>query len=255
MCLLVLAWQVHPHHRLIVAANRDEFHARPTAPLAAWPPPDEGIYAGRDLRAGGTWMAVARQGCFGAVTNFREPQRPRADAPSRGGLIPGFLHSASSPAVYLEALKEEAARYAGFNLLLADEGSLWYATNRTRPFARELPPGMYGVSNGLLDAPWPKLRRVKEGFSRWLAAGSEDVEALFRLLSDRTRAESPADLPLTGVSPAWEETLSAPFVVHPEYGTRASTVLLASSREQTLIERRFDAQGEPNGWTQLDLDA
>src|SRR5262245_9464770 len=112
MCLLILAWQVHPLHRLIVAANRDEYHERPTAPLSVWPPPDEGIVGGRDLRAGGTWMAAAGSARFGAVTNFREPARPRPGAPSRGDLVPAFLRQAVPPGAYLGSIEREAARFA-----------------------------------------------------------------------------------------------------------------------------------------------
>src|SRR5579871_3643023 len=129
MCLLVLAWQAHPRYRLIVAANRDEYHERPSAPLAKWAPPDE-ILAGRDLRAGGTWLGVDRDRRFAVVTNFRELQKPLSDAPSRGELVPGYLRGRAGAQHTLEALGPTAAAYAGFNLLLADGESLWYASNR-----------------------------------------------------------------------------------------------------------------------------
>src|SRR5262249_31218498 len=162
MCLLVLAWQAHPRYRLVVAANRDEFHGRPTAPMARWPAP-ENILAGRDLRANGTWLGLGRQRHFGVITNFRELQRPLPDAASRGGLIPRYLvDTDSSAAAFLQQLEPEASRYSGFNLLLADNDSLWYASNRAQSFIRKLPPGVYGLSNQFLDTPWPKLRRVRK---------------------------------------------------------------------------------------------
>src|SRR6185437_13292990 len=181
MCLLVVAWQAHPRYPLVVAANRDEFHERPTAPMAQWPAPDD-ILAGRDLRANGTWLALDRHRRFGVVTNFRDLQRPQPHAPSRGGLIPQYLSEDATPAGFLAALEGNAGAYAGFNLLLADSDSLWYATNRTQQdgqdaaassvdeaaapdarnarsgvplqFARALSPGIYGLSNQFLDTPW-----------------------------------------------------------------------------------------------------
>jgi len=170
MCLLVLAWQVHPRYRLVVAANRDEFHGRPAAPLARWPAPDE-ILAGRDLEAGGTWLGLDRERRFGVVTNFRELQRPQPGAPSRGELIPRYLRGRESPEAYFAALAPQAQRYSGFNLLLADGDSLWYGCNRAPTFARALPPGVYGLSNEFLDTPWPKLTRVRLAFEAWLATG------------------------------------------------------------------------------------
>lgn len=261
MCLLVLAWQAHPRYRLIVAANRDEYHERPAAPLSLWPPPDEGIAGGRDLRAGGTWMAVDHAGRFGAVTNFREPSRPRPGAPSRGELIPSYLRPSSNPIgpeQFLEALEPRIETYAGFNLLLASDRSLWYASNRAgpaAPFAQPLAPGVYGLSNGLLDTPWHKLTRVRAGFERALGASEPDPEALLALLADRTPAPAAADLPHTGVDPAWEQTLSSPFVVHPEYGTRSSTVLLqgAGAVPARIIERSFDRLGAPTGTAVIHL--
>ena len=141
MCLLVLAWRIHPRFRLVVGANRDEFHARPAAPLAPWTD-IEGIVGGRDLLANGAWFAVDARRRVGIVTNFREFGRRRRSAPSRGGLIPGYLSGDGAPEEYLRALETDAPGYAGFNLLLADHRSLWYASNRADLFARELPPGI-----------------------------------------------------------------------------------------------------------------
>src|ERR1700733_3425565 len=228
MCLLVLAWQTHPRYRLVVAANRDEYHERPAAPLAPRPPPGE-ILAGRDLRAGGTWLGLDRARRFGVVTNFRELQRPKPHAPSRGELIPRYLGahggSAGSAADFFAALASDGEHYSGFNLLLADGSSMWYGSNRAAGFARELPPGVYGLSNELLDTPWPKLQRGRAGFEAWLGGSPPPPSA-------------------------------APFVHHPVYGTRCSTVvLLQHSGALYIAERRFDAGGESSGETEFTLNA
>jgi uncharacterized protein with NRDE domain len=254
MCLLVLAWRTHPRYRLVVAANRDEYHERPTAALTKWTEPSE-ILAGQDLRAGGTWLGIDRQHRFGAVTNFRDLQRPRRSAPSRGGLVPAFLGQTESPAEFLARLETDAPGYSGMNLLVSDTEELWYASNRLDRFARSLAPGVYGLSNEFLDTPWPKLRRVRERFETWLGAASADpVADLFALLADRTPAEE--GHPSSGLSPEWERALSAPFVVHPVYGTRSTTVLLLEPAGTAIMaERRFDPNGVPTGDSEYHLNA
>jgi uncharacterized protein with NRDE domain len=253
MCLLVLAWRCHPRYRAVVAANRDEFHARAAAPLAAWPDrPD--IAGGRDLQAGGAWFAMDRRQRFGIVTNFREFGRRRNGAPSRGGLIPGYLSGEASPARALRSLENDAQAYAGFNLLLADSDSLWYASNRADQFARELPPGIYGLSNEFLDTPWPKLVRVRARFEALLASEhSTDPESfpsrLLDLLADRETAP-PESLPPGDLPAEWARKLSAPFVLDPEYGTRCSTILTADDSGTSLVERRYDAAGLVSGQTE-----
>lgn len=253
MCLLVLAWQAHPRYRLIVAANRDEFHERPALPLAAWPAPDT-IIAGRDLRAGGTWLGIDRARRFGVVTNFREVQRPSPAAPSRGNLIPDYLRSAGDAVTYLDGLAPRAGAFSGFNLLLADRESLWYASNRADSFLLRLAPGVHGLSNQFLDTPWPKLRRVRRGFEAWLSQGTGNAADLFTILADRTRVGTDAELPDTGLSLEWERLLSSPFVSNPEYGTRCSTVLMQEESGALFIaERRFDSGGALEGETQMRL--
>ncbi|MFZ1100984.1 MAG: NRDE family protein [Steroidobacteraceae bacterium] len=255
MCLLMLAWQVHPRYRLVVAANRDEYHERPAAALAKWA--DAPLIAGRDLRAHGTWLGLDRQRRFAVVTNFRELQRPRAAAPSRGGLIPQYLSGAAGPSAFLRQLEPQADSYAGFNLLLADGATLAYGSNRATPFARPLPPGVYGLSNELLDTPWPKLLRVRAGFEEWLRATRATAAGLFTLLNDRRQAGGDADAAHTGgLPPEWRQVLSAPFVLHPVYGTRCSTVVLLEPGGAVYIaERRFDAAGEAAGETEFRLNA
>ncbi len=254
MCLLVLAWRVHPRYRLVVGANRDEYHERPTAPLAKWPEPSP-FLAGRDLRAGGTWLGLDRGRRFGTVTNFRELQPPLGAAPSRGNLVPAYLTQAQGPGGFLRGLESAAPSYAGFNLLLSDARELWYATNRQERFARPLAPGVYGLSNEFLDTPWPKVRRVRKRFEAWLSApGQPDSAELFTMLDDR--APLTEGTGASGLPPDWERALSAPFVVHPTYGTRCSTVLmLATDGALVIAERRFEASGLRSGETEFQLNA
>jgi uncharacterized protein with NRDE domain len=252
MCLLVLGWRTHPRYRLVVAANRDEFHARPAAGLAPWTDVG-GVIGGRDLEANGAWFAVDTRRRFGIVTNFREFGRRRRNAPSRGGLIPAYLAGNQDPARYLESLESDAPGYAGFNLLLGGEDSLWYASNRADVFARELQPGIYGLSNEFLDTPWPKLVRVRKRFETLLESASPPGEAaaftdeLFAMLADREPA-APDIVPPGDLSPEWARKLSAPFVLDPRFGTRCSTVLTVGNHgELRIAERRFDAEGVPSG--------
>jgi uncharacterized protein with NRDE domain len=253
MCLLVLAWMKHSRYRLVVAANRDEFHDRPAAPLAWWSE-DSRVLAGRDLRAGGTWMGVARGGRFGAVTNYRDLESPPApDSPSRGQLVPEFLASDAAPGHFLARLNGSAGRFAGFNLLLAGPRSLHYFSNRDGAGPRELEPGIYGLSNHLLDSPWPKLLRTRERFAAAVDTTEIDTAGLFELLADRERADDES-LPDTGLPPDLERALSSPFVLHERYGTRCSTVLLAGHDGRTVVlERRFDAAGRQTGATRIEF--
>jgi uncharacterized protein with NRDE domain len=261
MCLLVLAWRTHPRYRLIVAANRDEYHARPTASMAVWQDAPD-ILAGRDLAAQGTWLAVDRQRRFGIITNFRDVQARRPDAPSRGGLIPDWLQQATAPATFLGQLEPEAQRYAGFNLLLNDAEGLYYASNRAPKFSGALAPGVYGLSNLLLDTPWPKLTRVRGEFEQWLAAQSAPIptspeaagERLFAVLADRTRSLPDVRAGARPLPAEWVEILSSPFVVHPLFGTRCSTLaMIGYDGSLYMKERRFDASGEITGQSEWNL--
>jgi uncharacterized protein with NRDE domain len=260
MCLLVMAWRAHPRYRLIVAANRDEYHARPTASMAVWPDAPD-ILAGRDLSAQGTWLAVDRRRRFGIITNFRDLQARRPEAPSRGGLIPDWLLHHVAPAAYLAQLEPSAQRYAGFNLLLNDAESLYYASNRAPEFSKALAPGVHGLSNLLLDTPWPKLTRVRETFQQWLAAQPQAAdglpeaasEPLFAMLADRTRSLPDAPARTRPLPAEWVEILSSPFVVHPTFGTRCSTLVMIGYDGSLFVqERRFDPSGATlgqSGWT------
>ena len=256
MCLLVLALNCHPRYRLVLAGNRDEFHARPASALGWWLE-EPRVLAGRDQQAGGAWLGASRTGRLGVVTNFRDPDAaPRSAAPSRGELVPGYLTASEPPARFLEALADRAAEYAGFNLLLADAEGLHYYSNSTREPPRELPGGVYALSNHRLDTPWPKVERTRMGFRALLDAAAEPVpNALFSLLADRRPAEesTPADGPLPA---GLERALSAPFVVQEHYGTRCSSVVLVDRDGRTVVaERRFDALGAQTGASRFEFQA
>jgi len=245
---------MHPRYRLILAANRDEFHARYAAPFGQWP--DEEIFAGRDLLAGGTWLGIEAQRRFGVVTNFREWPASQAIGPSRGRLIPDYLRRHAPPQNFLASLERDATAYAGFNLLLGDEQELWYASNRATDFARRLAPGIYGLSNRFLDTPWPKLTRVRNRFAARLdGAPDPDARELLAMLNDRIPSGASDDAYPADLAPEWRRALSAPFVLNPVYGTRCSTaVLLATGGTMHVIERRFDAAGDCSGETEVALN-
>ena len=237
MCLILVAWRVHPDYPLVVAANRDEFFARPTAPAAFWPDAPQ-VLAGRDLDAGGTWMGFTRSGRFAALTNFRDPAQKRSGAPTRGGLVKDFLCGDEDPQDYLERIAAHGRACNGYNLLVSDGASLWWSSNMGGA-ARALQPGVYGVSNHLLDTPWPKVGAGKTALAQALDRLPDD-EALFALLQD-DGIHPDEELPQTGVPLDWERLLSSAFVKSPDYGTRSSTVLCvgqdgwASFDEQTWL--------------------
>ncbi|HEX8274128.1 MAG TPA: NRDE family protein [Longimicrobiaceae bacterium] len=240
MCLILLAHEAHPRYRLVVAANRDEAYARPTAP-AAWWADAPGVLAGRDLLGGGTWMGISRGGRFAAVTNFRETAAPPPDAPTRGRLVGDFLRGAEAPDAYLRALAARAGEYAGFNLLVGDGGGLRWFSNRGGA-AQAVEPGIHGLSNALLDTPWPKVDRGRDGLAAALLRDDVDPEALFRVLRDAEPAPD-EHLPDTGVGLERERVLSSPFIRSPEYGTRASTVLLVGRDGQVRFVERTVTPG------------
>ena len=233
MCLILLAYRCHPGHELVVAANRDEFHDRPTAPLAFWEDVPQ-VLAGRDLKEGGTWMGVTRAGRFAAITNYREHGRVLSNAPSRGHLVSAYLQDSIPAEAYLERLLPQASRYNGFNLLLGDAAGLYYYSNRAGA-PQLLPPGWHGLSNHLLDTPWPKLKRGVSLLRGALDAYSDPApDDLLSLLMDRAPA-SDLELPRTGVPLEWERWLSPIFIDAPGYGTRSSTLLLAGDRGQARM--------------------
>ena len=251
MCLILLAWEKHPRWRLVVAANRDEFHARPTAPAEWWGPQAPDLLAGRDLKEGGTWLGVTRAGRFAAVTNVREPQRTLAGAPSRGHLVGNFLLSRAPSLGYLAGLMPLAQAFNGFNLLVMDGVTLAWLSNRA-PAMRTLPPGVYGVSNHLLDTPWPKVARGKDDLRAALALDDGDeIEArLFESLARRDPAPD-GELPETGVGTELERALSSAFIATPEYGTRSSTVLLLRRDGEARMTERTTTLPGAEGFTEV----
>jgi uncharacterized protein with NRDE domain len=252
MCLLVFAWKSHPRYRLVLAGNRDEFHDRPAAALNWWQD-DPRILGGRDLKANGTWLGVARSGRFGVVTNYRDLMAPVDNAPSRGNLVPRFLTGATSPKEFLDDLRGAALRYSGFNLLVGGSRALYYFSNRGPKAPTALAPGVYGLSNHLLDTPWPKLARPRERFAKLLAGPEIHSEDIFAMLGDREQA--PIDsLPSTGLPADWERVVSAPFIVNERYGTRCSNLLLVERTGRTVLhERRFDAAGVQTGTSRFEF--
>jgi uncharacterized protein with NRDE domain len=239
MCLIVVGWRVHPDYPLVVAANRDEFYARPTAPLARWPDAPD-VIGGLDLQAGGTWLGISESGRFAAVTNVREPGMALG-AQSRGALTRGFLTGASSAGEY--AARIDGAQYSGFNLLLADGDTLIYCSNRDGQ-PRPLAPGIYGLSNHLLDSPWPKLLVARQRFAEALPR-LPDETAFFDLLTNQAIVTD-KNLPSTGVPIEWERLLSAIFVKSENYGTRASTLIMqAADGRITVHENSFGPHGQP----------
>jgi uncharacterized protein with NRDE domain len=241
MCLVVFAWRARPGLTLAVAANRDEFHARPTARASFWADVPE-LLAGRDLEAGGTWMGVIRAGRVAFLTNHRDPRSQRNGAPSRGRLVLEFLKGRESPRDFLGKVESEAASYNGFHLVVSDLSELWYFTN-TEGVARPLTPGIHGLSNGPLDDPWPKTVRSKGHLAALVAGGVPEPRAMLELLRDRERAPDES-LPSTGVPIEWERILSSPFVESPGYGTRSSTALVVTLSGVRFIERTFE-EGRP----------
>lgn len=250
MCLAVLALHFLPGIPVLIAANRDEFHARPTLPAAQWPDAPD-VYAGRDGQAGGTWMGATAQGRYALVTNFREPGRHLDNAPSRGALVEDYLRGAMTPQAYLETVHGVDQAYNGFNLIVGDARQAWYLSNRDGG-PRALAPGVYALSNHLLDTPWPKLARTKAAFSAVLQhAPQPDLPGLFAALGDRSPADD-ADLPATGLPLDRERLLSSPFIVSPDYGTRSSSVMaLHGNGAGELQERRFAPDGAVSGVSQL----
>ena len=246
MCIAYLSVG-HPQWPLLIAANRDEFHARRSAPAGPWPGHPE-VTAGRDLVAGGTWLGWTLQGRFGFLTNYREPGRTASpQAPSRGALVRDFLLGSQRAGAYAATVAGHGGDWAGFNLVVGDRGGTWYFSNRDPAgLPKFLPAGRYILSNHLLDTPWPKVERLRRNLDavpadRWAA----NPDSILHLLHDTTQAAKP-DLPATGLSQDFEQLLSSPFIASPDYGTRCSTVIAASHDGDALfVEQSYGANGRP----------
>jgi len=245
VCLVLVGWQQHADFPLIVAGNRDEFHARPTKPAHWWPDKPD-VVGGRDLQAAGTWLALHRSGRFATVTNYRDAEQPSAKFRSRGHLVTDFLESGEEPLDYLSTV--DGPQYAGFNLLLSDGKTLAWMSNRSDE-PRVLAPGIYGLSNALLDSPWRKVIRSKATLKQLIDDSNVDETRLLRLLNDREKA--PVDEIKDSRLPfATAHSISAPFVVLPDYGTRSSTVVVLDAEGAwNYKERRFNASGNAIGDT------
>jgi uncharacterized protein with NRDE domain len=250
MCLLIFAHRMSPNRPLVLAANRDEFHARPTAPAQFWSDhPD--LLAGRDLEQGGTWMGVTRQGRFAAITNFRDPSRTAPAPRSRGELPIGYLTGSQSPPDFMQQMRDRSGEYAGFNLLLGDGEQLWYLTNSGEEAGREpyrLEPGYYGLSNAQLDTPWPKVIAGKHKLRSLLEGpGEPDHESLARVVAGRDLAD-PKELELQGLDGDMDQLLSAQFIVSSLYGTRSTTTLWRNDQGRThWQELTYDQRGALQG--------
>lgn len=250
MCLILFAYDAHPEFHLILAANRDEFYARPSRALGYWPDAPE-ILAGRDELRGGTWLGITRSGRLAAVTNFREPYststaRVRQDhavkpsasehysSPSRGQLVADFLRSMGNPAHYLSTIAPHSSQYDGFNLLAGYGKELFYFSNRGAGI-QSVPPGIHGLSNHLLDTAWPKIRHGMSGLHRIVQNGGKvEISALLNLL---TNHDQPPDdqLPHTGIGLEWERVLAPIFIASPTYGTRCSSVILIDRQNRVVF--------------------
>lgn len=251
MCILLTAWHAHARYDLVVAANRDEFHARPATPAAPWPD-NPSLIAGRDLEAGGTWLGVARGGRFAAVTNLRRPGQavgPR----SRGLLVSAWLQTDAAAQAHAAALVHTADDYAGVNLVFADASALYAWSNQDNR-VRALDAGVYGLSNAAIDVEWPKVARLKRAYTRHCALdGDALVDALLTVLRDDAQAAD-AELPDTGIGLAHERLLSPIFVDGGGYGTRCSSVVLREPGGYMLfVERRYDASGRACGDSRYEM--
>lgn len=241
MCQILFALDRHPRYPLVLAANRDEFYARPSARAAFWPDQPQ-LLAGRDLSAGGTWLGATRDGRWAAVTNYRQVTQNTAPR-SRGELVTGFLCDNPDPADYLASLLARADDYAGFNLLLGTLNGVWFADSRSRQI-RRLEPGLHGLSNGELDNDWPKVVEGKARLAAALVDDEPDWAAIYALMTDREPAATER-LPDTGIGLERERALSAQFIVTPTYGTRCTTLLSRSTAGEICFQEwGFGADGQ-----------
>lgn len=240
MCVAAIAWDAHPDLLLVAIGNRDEFHERPSAPLARWQD-GSGVIAGRDLRAGGTWLGLSEAGRFALLTNFRDPGGLHPDRASRGGLVTGMLAGSQAP---------KLSDMNPFNLFFADGNGARFLTNRPQPISKSLASGVHGLSNGPFDQPWPKTQHLCGELANWLAGDRRDIADLFEAL----RAETPrpeAPMPLNAPAPDFAPV----FIRNPTYGTRCSSVVvIARDGAGTIAERSFDAEGSETEFRQLEFN-
>lgn len=240
MCLILFAYKAHPKYKLIVAANRDEAYGRATAPADFWED-EPGLLAGRDLEKMGTWMGVTRSGRFAALTNYRNPSEITAGKRTRGELVADFLKGMDHPQAYLQKMSETRTEYPGYNLLAGNLDELFYYSN-VGDSLQKIEPGIYGVSNHLLNTNWPKVEHGKEGLAKIIAENQKTmVDQLFSHLENADPAPEHL-LPSTGVSLEWERLLSPMFIKSEGYGTRSSTVILLDDEDIFFKERVFSGE-------------
>lgn len=240
MCLITFAYNSHSEYSLILAGNRDEFYNRPTRNAQFWNAegcPD--ILAGKDLKAGGTWLGVHKDGRWGAVTNYRDPSIQKEDPPSRGELVLDYLKSKKTAMDYLEVITKKASEYNGFNLLLWDNKGFYHYSNQNKKVTG-IKPGIHGISNALLDTHWPKLISANQQLQDIIAQENIEKEKLFELLKDETKA-SDEELPVTGIPRHLEKAVSSVFIRTENYGSRCSTILLIDKKGNIdFTERNFE---------------
>ena len=249
MCTILFSYKATPGYQLILAANRDEFTNRQTEPLVYWQD-SKGVLAGRDLQQGGTWLGLGLKGRIGAITNFREPQRGSTEYPSRGEIVSNYLAAKGSGANFQKELETKASKYRGFNLLFGTSDTIYYYSNRAETML-QLEPGIYGLSNHLLDSDWPKVTRGKTLLARVLTKTVFTAEDIFSILSDNHQPEEKL-LPDTGIGKVWERLLGSIFITSEMYGTRSSAVITIKDdgytefRERTFVHRAdgWQADGE-----------
>lgn len=240
MCLIAFAWDYHPKYKLILAANRDEFYERPTRAASFWEDnPD--IFGGRDLQALGTWMAISKQGKFGALTNYRDIKNIKSDARSRGEIISDYFNSNSSQEGFIKKLHDYAEGYNGFNFISTDFHSMVHYSNYERKI-NSISPGIHGLSNALLDTPWPKVDELKTRFEKTIKEDF-DHDKLFELLSD-TKTHEDKILPNTGVTPELEKALSAICIETEKYGTCSSAILTVDRFGEVNFSEKTLAVGD-----------
>lgn len=245
MCLIVLAQNYHPDYKLIFAANRDEFYERPSSPAEFWKD-EPSLLAGKDLKEGGTWCGITKNGRFAAITNYRDIKSIKKDVVSRGRIVTDYLTGTSSPELYSKGLKEAANLYNGYSLVLGDKSNLFFFSNQTKKLIK-IKSGIHGLSNHLLDTPWFNVKRGKELLKRAIDKRDNLADSLFELLEDKTISPE-EELPDTGLSKAIERKISSIFVESPDYGTRSSTIILIDKKDNIIfMEKSLDTQNKK--WT------
>lgn len=235
MCLIVFSYKNHPRFDLIFAANRDEFYQRPTRAARFWDDhPD--VLAGKDLAAGGTWLGINRSGRFAALTNYRDPSIVKEDPPSRGQIVLDYLQQNTEPYSFLEKLDKQSSKYMGFNILTGSPDNLLHYSNQEQKI-NTVEPGVHGLSNHLLDTPWPKVQQSKKDLNKLIESNTVTKEALFDILkNDQPAPEN--KLPETGIPKELEKQVSPIYIKGEQYGTRSSTILLIDKEGNAFFEER-----------------